>query len=110
MHIPGKGYCYFTLHFPSLPKRTLEKRLTPLLSFLSAPLFCCREEQESNKDLFIPKAALCTALFVPAVFPLSWHSHPVTGLKVIQFPTDTMVGNLLENLFSRNKNNFNNRH
>jgi len=93
------------LHFPLLPKRALEKCLTPLLPFLSAPLSCCKEEeQESNKDLFIPKAALCTASFMPAIFPLSWHSHPMTllqGLKLYSSQLTPLWG-IFWKIFSRN--------
>lgn len=105
-HIPGKGHCDTTLHFPLLPKRALEKCLTPLLPFLSAPLSCCKEEeQESNKDLFIPKAALCTASFMPAIFPLSWHSHPMTllqGLKLYNSQL-TPLWEIFWKIFSRKK-------
>lgn len=82
---------------PSItPKSLLCRRrqcLTPFLPFFSALFRCRTEEEELNKDLFLPKAASCTASFLPANFHLSWHNHPVTGLKVIRFPSDVLMGN-----------------
>lgn len=98
--ISGGEYGYTLVPVPLLPKspkslpRRHRQRLTPFLPFLSAPPFHHRTgEEEHNKDLFLPKAASCTASFLPATFHLSWHNHPMTGLKVIQFPSDILVGN-----------------